>query len=241
MYYGSGSAPLGTIGLVKPTYRPGSLEETIRLLPEGVGVVPMHAGVRTGETQEFRDVLGVAAQRVAELAELGVNAVYVEGAPPGMLMGYGADQRLADELSQRHGLPVSFASTAAAAALHKLDAQRVIGLSYTPPDQNEMFAQYLRDAGMDVLTFASIEAPFREADRITADEARRRCEELHAAHPEADAVYLLGGAWRVLPVIEPLERTLGVSVCAGIQASVWEILRLLGIEQRIPGLGKLLA
>lgn len=240
MYYGAGSAPLGTIGLVKPTYRPGSLEETIRLLPEGVGVVPLHAGVRTGDTQEFRDVLAIVAERVAELAELGVSAVYVEGAPPGMLMGYGADQRLADELSARHGLPVSFASTAAVSALRELGAKRVIGLSYTPAEQNAAFARYLRDAGMDVLTFDGIEAPFREADRITADQVRRRCEELRAAHPDADALYLLGGAWRVLSVIEPLERELGVSVCAGIQASVWEILRLLGVERRIPGYGRLL-
>ena len=28
----------GTVGLVKPTYRPGSLEEFVRLLPEGIGV-----------------------------------------------------------------------------------------------------------------------------------------------------------------------------------------------------------
>ncbi len=241
MYYGGGSAPLGTIGLVKPTYRPGSLEETIRLLPEGVGVVPLHAGVRTGDTREFRDVLTVVAERVAELAELGVSAVYVEGAPPGMLMGYDADRRLADELSARHSLPVSFASTAALAALRYLGARRVIGLSYTPADQNEAFGRYLRDAGLDVLTFAGIETSFREADRITAAEVRERCGQLFAAHPEADAIYLLGGAWRVLSIIEPLERELGVSVCAGIQASVWEILRLLGVEHPIAGYGRLLA
>ena len=241
MHYGAGSAPLGTIGLVKPTYRPGSLEETIRLLPEGVGVVPMHAGVRTGDTQEFRDVLAVVADRVAELAALGVSAVYVEGAPPGMLLGYGEDARLAASLSERHGLPVSFASTAAVDALRTLGARRVIGLSYTPAAQNEAFARYLRDAGFDVPVFAEIEAPFTEADRITAAEVLRRCKELCAEHPDVDAVYLLGGAWRVLSVIEPLERERGVSVCAGIQASVWEILRLLGVRHPIPNRGRLLA
>lgn len=30
----------GTMGLIKPTHRPGSLEETIRLLPEGSGSCP---------------------------------------------------------------------------------------------------------------------------------------------------------------------------------------------------------
>jgi hypothetical protein len=27
------------VGVIKPTHRPGSLEEFIRLLPEGIGVV----------------------------------------------------------------------------------------------------------------------------------------------------------------------------------------------------------
>ena len=31
----------GVVGCVKPTHRPGSLEEFIRLLPEGIGVVPL--------------------------------------------------------------------------------------------------------------------------------------------------------------------------------------------------------
>ena len=117
----------------------------------------------------------------------------------------------------------------------------MIGLSYTPADQNEAFGRYLSDAGLDVLTFAGIETSFREADRITAAEVRERCEQLCASHPGADAIYLLGGAWRVLSIIEPLERELGVSVCAGVQASVWEILRLLGVEHPIAGYGRLLA
>jgi maleate cis-trans isomerase len=240
MFYGSGSAPLGTVGLVKPTYRPGSLEETIRLLPEGVGVVPMHAGVRTGDTQEFHDVLRVVEQRVAELAELGVSAIYVEGAPPGMLMGYDADHQLARELSERYSVPVSLASMAALSALRHLGAQRVIGLSYLTQEQHDAFGRYLADAGLDVLVFTGIESSFREADRITAEEVRLRCIELVREYPQADAIYLLGGAWRILRIVEPLEQELGIAVCAGIQASVWEILKLLGLKHSIQGYGRLL-
>ena len=38
----------GVAGLVKPTRRPGSLETLIRLLPEGIGVVPLLLDVRAG-------------------------------------------------------------------------------------------------------------------------------------------------------------------------------------------------
>ena len=36
MYYGA----RGVVGLVKPTYRPGSMESFIKLMPEGVGFIP---------------------------------------------------------------------------------------------------------------------------------------------------------------------------------------------------------
>ena len=38
----------GTVGIVKPTLRPGGLEELIRMLPEGIGVVPMSNNIRKG-------------------------------------------------------------------------------------------------------------------------------------------------------------------------------------------------
>ena len=44
----------GVVGLVKPTRRPGSLEELIRMLPEGVGLVPLLLDVRAGTLKEFK-------------------------------------------------------------------------------------------------------------------------------------------------------------------------------------------
>jgi len=47
----------GVVGVIKPTYRPGSLEEFIRLLPEGIGVIPKFAGIKEGLEKEFVDAL----------------------------------------------------------------------------------------------------------------------------------------------------------------------------------------
>ena len=44
MYYGA----RGIVGLVKPTYRPGPMESFIKLMPERVGFIPCHAGIRAG-------------------------------------------------------------------------------------------------------------------------------------------------------------------------------------------------
>src|SRR5437660_3273541 len=83
MYYGA----RGIVGLVKPTYRPGSMESFIKLMPEGVGFIPAHAGIRAGNEQELQEALTVAEKKVARLAELGADVVMIMGAPPTMVRG----------------------------------------------------------------------------------------------------------------------------------------------------------
>jgi hypothetical protein len=60
----------GVVGVIKPTYRPGSLEEFIRLLPEGIGVIPKFVGVSEGLEKEFVDGFAAAEKMIAELAEM---------------------------------------------------------------------------------------------------------------------------------------------------------------------------
>jgi hypothetical protein len=43
----------GVVGDIKPTHRPGSLEEFIKLLPDGIGVIPLTVGISSGTEQEF--------------------------------------------------------------------------------------------------------------------------------------------------------------------------------------------
>jgi len=96
MYYGA----RGIVGLVKPTYRPGSMESFIKLMPEGVGFIPAHAGIRAGNEQELQEALTVAEKKVARLAELGAGRgddhgrAADDGARPWRGSG---DSRFADE------------------------------------------------------------------------------------------------------------------------------------------------
>jgi hypothetical protein len=60
----------GIVGVIKPTHRPGSLEEFIRLLPEGIGVISKFVDVREGVEREFVDAFAAAEKIIAELAEM---------------------------------------------------------------------------------------------------------------------------------------------------------------------------
>src|SRR2546430_16812043 len=90
MYYGA----RGIVGLVKPTYRPGSMESFIKLMPEGVGFIPFHAGIRAGNEQEFQEALLVAEKKVGRVAGPGGGRGLIMGAAPAMVRGHGAGERL---------------------------------------------------------------------------------------------------------------------------------------------------
>ncbi len=233
----------GVVGFVKPTYRTGSLEETIRILPEGIGVIPLYVGVRSGTAGEFSQALAIAEQRVDELANIGVDLIHIGGAPPPMLLGYDADHKLAERLTQKHGIPVIISTTGLVRALKTLNIRKICGITYFKEDLNIKFAKYLTDAGFQVLAMEGMELPFnfKAVGSIPATEVYSFAKKKFLQIGGADCIYLLGSGWSVLPIIEKLERDLETTVIAGEQITIWDILCSLKVREPVHGYGKLLA
>src|SRR5256886_8353971 len=96
----------GTVGVVKPTYGSGSLVEFIRLLPEGVGVIPMYADIKQHTEQGYLDALESYNERVAELARIGVDLMHPEGGPPVMVRGYRSEQEIVQQWEAQYKVPI---------------------------------------------------------------------------------------------------------------------------------------
>jgi maleate isomerase len=76
---------------------------------------------------------------------------------------------------------------------------------------------------------------------MSAHEVYAHVKTCFLKHPNAEAIYLLGSGWRVLPIIDMLEQDLGVPVIHPVPARCWEIQRRLSVRQPVPGYGRLLA
>src|ERR1044072_2239282 len=96
----------GVVGMVRPTRRPGTLEELIRILPEGIGIVPLLLNFKAGSNAEFLDSIPLYERFAAELAEQGVDVIMLTGAPPFMLLGPDKEAKLTAEWEQRFNTPV---------------------------------------------------------------------------------------------------------------------------------------
>jgi maleate cis-trans isomerase len=228
------------VGVIKPTMRPGSLEEFIRLLPEGVGVIPTFLNFREGTTSEFGSAMTAVEERVAELAQLGVDLIHPEGAPPFMLQGVAGERDLVTRWENAYRTPIVTAPQTQVEALHALDVEQFVGVTYFVGELNDTFAQYFEGAGFRVLAMEGIAVPFADVGRLASTEVYALAKRAFIQHPEAQGIYMLGSGWRVLDIIETLEEDLEVPVVHPVPARVWSIQRRLHVNQPVMGYGRLL-
>lgn len=232
----------GTVGVVKPTYESGSLVEFVRLLPEGVGVIPVYAGIREHTERGYLAAMETYHKCVEELASIGVQLMHPEGGPPFMVRGYKGEQEIVRQWEEKYKVPIFTSGMTQAEALRALGIRRFVGCTYYRDNKlNDIFTSYFSDAGFEVLGMEGMDTSPGEAKSITSEEIYHHIKRSFLKHPGADGIYLLGsGAWRVVDVI-PAEEDLGVPVVHPVAARVWYVQKRLHVRQALQGAGRLLA
>lgn len=231
----------GVVGDIKPTMRPGSHEELIRMLPEGVGVIPLFLDIRDGKIDTFKEAVTEYEPLVAKLADAEVDLIHAEGAPPFMVLGHEGEARLLERWEREYKVPVFTSCTNHVRAFKALKVKRFVGITYFTGEVNNHFARYFKEAGFDVLAMEGVDVPFSKVGSLSSHEFYAHVKKTFLKHPQAEAIYLLGSGWRVLDVIDLLEQDLGVPVIHPVVTRCWEFQLRLSIRERVPGYGRLLA
>ena len=230
----------GVVGVVKPTHRPGSLEEFIRLLPEGIGVVPVYLNFKRGTEDEFRAALNAVEEKVAELAREGVDLIHPEGAPPFMVHGYKGEEKIIKEWEAKYKVPMVTAAQTQVEALRALNIKKFVGVTYFVNSVNDITTGYFQDAGFEVLAMEGMAVAFEDVGRLAAQEIYAHTRKAFLKYPDADGIYMLGTGWRCLDIIRLLEEDLQVPVVHAVPARVWSVQKRLHVRQRVKGFGRLL-
>jgi len=230
----------GVVGLVKPTRRPGTLEELIRILPEGIGIVPLLLNFKAGSAVEFENSIPQYEQFVAELAEQVVDMIILSGTPPFMLLGYEAEAKLIRQWERKYKTEIVTDSQMQVAGLRAMKIKKFIGASYSAL-QNKIVLDYMAQAGMKSVSMEPIEVPFDQVAQISTEMLYAHVKKLFRKHPGADGIYIQGGGWQTTGVVEMLEKDLQVPVVHATICQAWEIHKRLRVRETKPGYGRLLA
>jgi len=230
----------GVVGDIKPTHRPGSLEEFIKLLPEGIGVVPLTVGISSGTEKEFHDVLEDYKQKAAQLAGLGVNLIHIGGAPPMMVHGFAGEDKIVKDLEAKHGIPVSTSGKSQTEAMRALGVKNFAGVTYFKDNMNQIFTRYFTEAGFEVKAMEGIDVPFKDVGRLSGEEIYAHTKKAFLKQPDAQAIYMLGSGWRLLKIVRLLEQDLLVPVIYVLSCKLWDVQKKFRVRVPIKGHGRLL-
>lgn len=230
----------GSVGVIKPTRRIGSMERFCKLLPDGIGVLPMYLNIREGKVEEFQRTLGLYEELVSELVEAGVDLIHPEGAPVFMVQGFEGEKSIVKGWEEKYGVPVVTAPMTQVEALRALGVRRMVGISYFSGEINGIFARYFEDAGFEVAAMEGLEVPFNRVQWLSSREVYNFAHRVFEQAERADGIYLLGSGWDVLDIVQLLERDTGVPVVHAITARIWAIQNRLRVHEEIEGYGRLL-
>ena len=232
----------GTVGLIKPTMRPGVHEDLIRALPEGICMIPLFNDVRRGALDEFEGAIAAYRAKAEEVARQNVDLIFLSGAPPFMVLGHDKELALMAAWEAELGIPVVTSAVNQIEAFRALEVERFYGATYFPDTLNDIFAGYFAAAGFEPLAMEGLsDVPFTRVQEVSSHVIYAGIKKGVERNPRAQAIYMLGPAWRTLDIIEPLEQDLGIPVIHAIPAQSWFIQKRLGVRQPKQGLGRLLA
>ena len=230
----------GMVGMIKPTKGSGSLVELIKMLPDGIGVIPLFNNVRHGRIEEFQAAIPAYEEKIAELAEDKVDLIHPAGTPPFMLLGYEGEAKLIRKWEKQFGIPIFTSGTNQVAAMKALGVRKFVGIGYDFEDTG-IVARYFMDAGFTVLELEKLPGAWEEVGRLSSKDIYYQARNLFLRHRDADAIYFQGGKLRILDIVEPLEQDLGVPVIHPGVTQCWEIQKRLRVRQPQRGYGRLLA
>ena len=231
----------GVVGMVRPTRRPGTLEELIRILPEGIGVVPLLLNFKAGSNAEFLAsipqyrALRLGARRAGRRRHHADRRAAVHAARPGERGG--VDRRRG---TKKFKTPVVTDPQMQVAALRAMKIKKFIGASYSAL-QNQIVLDYMTAAGFTALSMEPIDMPFDQVAQISVETLYAHVKRLYRQHRDADGIYIQGGGWQTVRVVELLEKDLGIPVVHATICEAWQIHKHLDVRETKPGYGRLLA
>ncbi len=176
-----------------------------------------------------------AAELIADGSEL--DAVCYGCTSATVVIG---DQAIEEAIhGAKPGVPVITPSGAGALGLKAVGARRISILTPYTVEVSAPFADYFASRGFEVV---NLECLGLDDDRDIARVSRKTILDAakNALAPDADAVFLSCTALRAVECIDEVEQAIGKPAVSSNQASIWLSLRRAGIDDAIPGFGRLL-
>ena len=235
-----GIARRAAIGLVVLATDQTMEHEFRRLMPlDGIAV---YAARVFNDADITPDTLRAIGERIAPATDLilpGMKLDVVGFGCTSATMTLGEDYIFDAIRKARPGVACTTPVTAALSAFRALRARRIGVLTPYAPPVNAIVRRYFEDKGVEVAAFGTFDKQDdREAARISPDSIRDGVRQL-TRRADVDAVFVSCTSLRLCERAAQIEARAGLPVTSSDHAMAWHCLRLAGVDDTVPGLGRL--
>lgn len=229
------------IGLISPNLSEDSLVDVYKIFPEGIRIEGRALKVGKYTDDEFQRAEQAFADLVRDLARRPLDFLMITGELFLSYKGPGSDRQILDIVKKITPTPASTVLTAVTRGCQALGLKRAVMATPFPEDQDERLVRFLAHDGIDVVAFRGLGCPNADVIwELPPETGYDLATSLLREHPDVDGVYMPCNKWRIVSVIDRIEKESGKPVVTNTQAWVWEALRAMGMKNYIPGYGRLL-
>jgi maleate cis-trans isomerase len=218
--------------------------EFYQLVPSGIMMVMVPLGLEQFTAEDVERVFKPIDEQLDLLLERGIDIVIQSGVPLPILIGPEALKRLLGHIEEKTRLPATSTVLSVVAAAKWLGIKKIAAANKWSDKMNQTLGQFFAGEGISMVGTNSQSMAPSQFVKMTSSASIQLAYDLGRGamekFPEADGVYIGGGAWLTLPVITRLEEEFGKAVITNQVATVWHLLHLLDVWKRIAGHGRLL-
>lgn len=214
--------------------------EFYRMAPDGVTLSLITLEQVSLSAPELNRIYELSVQAARTLAEADVDVIVLGGRPVMLTHGLDGAYALMEELSAELGKPVTSDATAQIEAFRALGSKKILTVHPFGSEEDDRHDERIRELGLEPVGSFGGGSTLAELPRIPTAAALDWARQAAAKFPGADTLLFPCPHWPVAGAIAPLEAELGLTVLTNLQATLWKALRLCGIDQPIPGYGRLL-
>ncbi len=216
-----------------------SEEEVQKILPAGVSLHVTRMRLKTATYEEELHFADNVEEPAILLADAAVDVIAFNNTLGSLMRGRGYDQEIIERIVRATGIQATTSITAVVDGLRTLEVKKLILVAANLEILVNIERKFLEDSGFEVLQSRGLSMDNVAQEYDTEPSYWR--EQLKAMkHPQAEGYFLSCGGIRVVDVVEQLEADLGKPVITSNQALAWHGLRKIGINESIPGFGRLL-
>jgi len=222
-----------------------AIEPEFRLMtPEGVSC-HYHRFAFTGghSNEEVVKHLRKAEEFIADASEMITHVrpavVVMAGTGVSFIGGYGYDQMLINKMKERNGnLPTTTTSTSVIDAFRKMGITKVSMAMPYVEQVSRTAMKFVEDSGVKVLNAKWLNKGGSDIAEVSKGTLYHLAREVD--HPGCEAIFISCVNLHTVEIIEKLENDLQKPVITSNQATMWNILRLANVNDKIQGYGQLL-